>query len=173
MVSLMLNRESPELNNRKSGFKKFQEQRCMNDELTNKSVPVIKGLFTWPTENPQLIGTRCLSCNSYYFPTKPTCSNPNCQEKKVQEVLLSTEGKLWSFTVLRYPPSPPFKNDQKPPYPVGLVELPEGIRVMGLITGCEVDKVKIGMNMKLVVETLYKNEEGQDVLTWKFKPTSA
>ena len=140
--------------------------------MVNESKPVIKGLFTWPSENPQLIGTHCLSCNSYYFPTKPTCSNPDCTEKKVEEVRLSTEGTLWSYTIMRYPPSPPFKTDQKPPFPVGLIELPEGIRVMGLITGCPPDKLAIGMKMKLIVEPLYRDETGQDIVSWKFKPVN-
>jgi uncharacterized OB-fold protein len=134
----------------------------------SKNIAVIEGLFSWPSDNPQLIGTRCTSCDSYYFPRKKSCNNPACTEKKIQDVLLSTEGKLWSYTALRYPPVPPFKSDKKPPYPVGLVEFPEGIRVVGLITGCEFEDLKIGMDMKLVIETLFTNEEGQEVVTWKF-----
>jgi uncharacterized OB-fold protein len=142
----------------------------MTMESQKQSIPVIEGLFTWPSDNPQLIGTRCLSCNSYYFPKKQSCNNPNCRGKEVQEVLLSTEGKLWSYTLMRYQPVPPFRAEQKPPYAVGLVELTEGIRVLGFVTDCEFKELAIGMEMKLIVEILYRNEEGQEVVTWKFRP---
>jgi uncharacterized OB-fold protein len=142
----------------------------MTEGLAKKSIPVIDGLFTWPSDNPQLIGTKCISCNSIYFPNKQSCNNPKCKEKKVQEILLNTEGTLWSFTVMRYPPSPPFKTDKKPPYPVGIIELPEGIRVLGLLTECKYEELTIGMKMKLAIERLFTNEDGQEVVTWKFKP---
>ena len=135
-----------------------------------EGIPVIEGLFTWPSADPRLIGTRCLSCNSYFFPRKQSCGNPKCKEKKIEDTLLSTEGKLWTYTVMRYPPVPPFRSDREPPYPVGVVELPEGIRVLGLLTGCEPEELEAGMDMKMVIDALYRDEDGQPVLTWKFKP---
>jgi uncharacterized OB-fold protein len=137
---------------------------------SSQSKPIISGLFTWPSTNPQLIATHCTSCNTYYFPNKKTCNNPNCKEKKVEEALLSKKGKLWSFTLMQYPPSHPFKSDRKPPYPVGVVELPEGIRILGLLTDCEYEKLAIGMDMELVFEPLHTAEDGAAVVTWMFKP---
>jgi uncharacterized protein len=142
----------------------------MNPEATQKNVPVLEGLFTWPSDNPHLIVTKCSSCNSYYFPKKPTCSNPECVEKKVQDVELSNDGTLWSYTIMRYPPAIPFKSEKKAPFPLGLVEFPEGIRVLGLLTECKPEDLKIGMKMKMVLEPLYHDEKGQGVLTWTFKP---
>jgi uncharacterized protein len=142
----------------------------MSETLAKKSIPIMEGLFTWPSDKPQLIGTKCVSCNTIYFPNKQSCNNPKCKEKKVQEILLSTEGTLWSYTIMRYPPAPPFKIEQKAPFPVGFVELSEGIRILGLITGCTPENLSIGMKMKLVVESLFTNDEGQEVVTWKFTP---
>jgi uncharacterized protein len=133
--------------------------------------PMFEGLFTWQTDNPQLIATKCTSCNSYYFPKKQSCNNPKCKEKKVQDVQLSTVGKLWSYTVMRYPPAQPFRADKKAPFPLGLVELPEGVRILGLITDCKPEDLKIGMELKLAVEPLYHDEKGQGMLTWMFRPT--
>jgi len=42
---------------------------------------------------------------------------------------------------------------------------------MGMLTGCAPDEIRIGMPMKLTSETLYCDEEGRAVLTYKFKPT--
>ena len=54
------------------------------------------------------------------------------------------------------------------PFVEGLVELPDGVRVLSIID-CEIDKVKIGMKLELVCYELYKNEQGQPVIAWKFK----
>ncbi len=139
------------------------------DKQEKKSIPVLEGLFTWPSEDPHLIGTKCNSCGAYFFPKKSTCNNPDCVEKKVEDVLLSTEGKLWNYTIQTAPP-PLFDTEQKPPFIYGIVELSEGIRVIGLVTRCEPEKIRIGMDMKLIVEALYHNKEGQEVVDWKFMP---
>jgi uncharacterized OB-fold protein len=56
------------------------------------------------------------------------------------------------------------------PYAIGLVDLPEGLRVLGMLTGCELDEIRIGMPVELVVEALYTDESGRDVLTYKYAP---
>jgi len=56
------------------------------------------------------------------------------------------------------------------PYGIGLVELPEGIRVLGMLTGGDIEDIRIGMDVELVVEKLYENEQGDEVITYKFKP---
>lgn len=133
-------------------------------------IPVVDQLFVWSDEGANLIGSRCISCNSYFFPKSLTCRNPNCEEKKVEEVTLSRRGKLYSYTVQEYFPPPPFKMEPLAPFAIGLVELPEGIRVIGMLTGCELGDIKIGADVELVIEKLYQNEQGTDVLTYKFKP---
>ena len=34
------------------------------------SVPVAEGVFTWPADEPQLIGSRCTACGIVTFPTQ-------------------------------------------------------------------------------------------------------
>ena len=139
----------------------------------SKTVPVVEGLFTWSSDSPKLMGTKCLSCGNYYFPKKISCNNPDCKEKKIEDVLLSRQGKLYSYSVQYYPPPPPFKFDEPfTPYGIGLVELPEGIRVVGMMTTNDLDEMKIGMNVELVAEKLYTDDEGNDAVTYKFKPLS-
>jgi uncharacterized protein len=139
---------------------------------SSEGKPIIDGSFTWPSSNPQLIATHCISCNTYYFPNKKSCNNPKCKEKKVEEALLSTKGKLWTYTLMQYPPAVPFKSDAKPPYPVGVVELPEGIRILGLLTDCEYEQLEIGMEMELVIKPLHHDQNGEAMLTWMFKPVN-
>jgi uncharacterized OB-fold protein len=136
----------------------------------SEKTPVIEGLFTLDPEEPRLIGSKCTSCGTYYFPQTISCSNPDCNEKKVEQAFLSRRGKLWSFTVQYYPPPPPFKA-QEPfvPYGIGVVELPEEIRVAGMLTESDPEKLKIGMEMELLLDKLYE-EDGEEWVTWKFRP---
>jgi hypothetical protein len=138
--------------------------------VDSEKIPVIEGLFTLDPEEPKLIGSKCTSCGTYYFPQTISCSNPDCNEKEVEEAFLSRRGKLWSFTVQYYPPPPPFKA-QEPfvPYGIGVVELPEEIRVAGMLTESDPEKLKIGMEVELLLDEVYE-EDGKEVVTWKFSP---
>lgn len=134
--------------------------------VERKQVPIEQGLFTWPSNEPRLIGSRCNSCGTYSFPKSATCPNPDCDKKDVEEVLLSNRGKLASFTIQHYNP-PLFKMDPFMPFAIGLIELPEGINVMAMLTTTE--NLVIGTNWELVLETLY-TQDGAEIMTWKFKP---
>lgn len=101
------------------------------------------------------------------FPKSSTCPNPECDVKQVEEALLSRQGKLASFTVQRYKP-PLFDLEPFSPYAIGLVELPEGINIVGVLTTME--GLKIGMGMELVIAPAYV-KDGNEIMTWKFKPT--
>lgn len=135
-----------------------------------KKVPVVEGIFEISEKGVCLIGTRCISCGSHYFPKTISCKNPQCNEKKVEEVHLSQRGSLYSYTIQHYSPPPPFRMEPMAPYAVGLVELPEEIRVLGMITGVDFEGLRIGMDMELTCEKIYEDENGNDVVTYKFRP---
>ena len=136
-------------------------------------VPVVEGLFRVSAGGVALVGTRCTGCGTHYFPTSLSCRNPQCEAKTVEEALLGRRGRLFSYTVQAYRPPALFRMEPWAPYAIGLVELPEGLRVMGMLTGCEPDDLRIGMALELVVEPLYRDEAGRDVLTYKFAPGAA
>lgn len=144
----------------------------MSEGITNKEqYPAVEGLFTWPTDDPHLIGGRCKSCGTYFFPKFYVVHKPDCKDGEVEEVLLSKRGKLESYTVMYYPSPPPFVNsDPFAPWAVGLVILPEGIKVLGILTGCKLDELKTNINVEVVVEKLYEDEGGSEALGWKFRP---
>ena len=141
--------------------------------LQKKQIAGAKGFFTWPSKEPYLIGSRCRACGDYSFPKAFICRNPNCDKTKgVEEVLLSRRGKLWSYTIQYYPAPAPFVAPEPfVPYGIGEVELPEGLKVVGMLSGCDPEKdLELGMEMELVVEKLYEDDHGNEVVTWKFKP---
>ncbi len=88
----------------------------------------------------------------------------------MEAIPLSQRGTLWSYTVIRHQPPVGYKGpDPFVPYGLGLVELPEGIRILSPID-CDLTKIKIGMDLKSEVYKLYQNEEGNEVMAVRFKP---
>jgi len=138
-----------------------------------KRVPVVEGWFTLDPEEPHLIGNRCKSCGDYFFPTASNCRNPHCRREELEEVKLSRKGKLWSFTNNYYQPPPPYvPPDPFEPYAIAVVDLPEEkLMVMGqLAGGYDFEKLEIGMDMELIVEKLYDDDEGNEHVIWKWRP---
>ena len=142
--------------------------------MSTELAPVLPGWFTLG-DKPHLIGTRCTSCGTYYFPKqKNFCKNPDCEGEEFTEVELSRTGKLWSFTNASYkPPEPYISADPFVPYAIAAVELDaEKMIVLGqVVAGVGVADLKAGMEMELVLEPILK-ADGGEVLTWKWKPTA-
>jgi len=136
-----------------------------------KQVPVMEGLFAWPSDEPRLMGNKCKSCGTCCFPRTFRCPDPDCLGQDMEDIKLSTTGKLWSYTVGYYPLPPPYKPlGEFKPFGVAQVEFPEGLRITGGVTGCDAQKdLEIGMDMELVFEKLYDDEEGNEVIGWKFR----
>jgi uncharacterized OB-fold protein len=144
----------------------------MNGKTSEKKrYPLGEGLFTWPSDEPQLIGGRCKSCGTYFFPKFNVKHDPICKNRQAEEVLLGRRGKLESYTVQRFPPPPPFVSpDPFVPYAIGWVALPENIGIVGIITGCRLEDIKMHMDVELVIEKAWEDKEGNEPLTWKWRP---
>ena len=129
--------------------------------------PIADILFTWPSDSPKLIGSKDTETGRYYFPAK----NSNTHER----VELSRKGKLWTWTVQRFLPKTPFIGQVAPedfkPYAVGYIELPGEIMVESRLVGVEPENLEIGMEMELTIEPFVKNEEGEELLIFAFKPS--
>lgn len=137
-------------------------------EAGKKQIQAREGLFDWADEGPYLLGSRCRECGEVVFPTNPFC--PQCCEETTEVVKLSRRGTLYSFTVQRYKPPPPYRGQEVfAPFGVGMVELPEGVRVTSVLEESDPDRLKVGMPMEVVVKVRYRNDEGDDVLGYGFK----
>ncbi len=134
-----------------------------------EKVPIVGGLFSWPSDDPRLIASRCKKCGVVTFPKAPFCPNPDCEKVKenVEEITLSKRGRIWSWSIQHYPPPPPFKYEPFKPYAISIVDLPEGIRVLGILTTTE--NLNIGSEVEMTVGKLYEDEE-REYITWVWKP---
>jgi hypothetical protein len=131
-------------------------------------IPVADGLFDLAEDGAALVGSVCAGCGTHYFPTAVSCRNPACDDKQVGPATLGRTGTLYSWTVQGYRPPALFRMDDWAPYAIGLVEVPEGLRVLAMLT--EHERLEIGMPLELVVEPLYVDDEGRQVLTYKYAP---
>lgn len=100
-------------------------------------VPVREGLFR--TDPPALLGARCRACQTVRFPAQELCAR--CQSTDVEPVALSTTGTVHTFTVVHHRP-PGYVGEL--PYAIGIVELPDGLRVASTLTADHLDGIAIG-----------------------------
>ena len=136
--------------------------------MTKTTIPAVEGWFTTGDE-PALLGTRCRGCGTYFFPRETTfCRNPDCRGTALDEVPLSRQGKVWSFTTNHYaPPAPYVAPDPFEPYTVAAVELAEEkLVVLGQVAG-DVTGLRVGSDVVLVVDALFEDDEHTYVV-WKW-----
>ena len=133
-----------------------------------KGVPIREGLFHFSpsgVEPPHLLGSRCQKCGQAFFPRKIQC--PKCSAREMEEIEFSGRGKLHTYTVVHQAP-PGYQG--KTPYIVGKIDLPEGERVMAPIVQADPSRLRIGMEMELVIGKAFDDPERGEVLTYQFRP---
>jgi uncharacterized protein len=91
----------------------------------------------------RLLIQRCTACGTLRHPWLPGCNA--CGGLDWDTVEASGEGTVYSYVVMHHPPFPAFS----PPYAVVLIELTEGVRMIGNVVGVPYDKVRIGLPVRL------------------------
>ena len=129
------------------------------------SVMVRDGLFS---HEGALLGSRCANCGSTLFPRVDSCTY--CATEDPAPVELSTTGTLWSCTTVTAPP-PGYEGEV--PFGIGIVELPEGVRVITRLTESDPAALYAGQVMECRVVRLHADQEGNDVVTYAFAPAAA
>ena len=135
-------------------------------------VPVAVGIFTWPDAEPRLIGSRCAACAIVTFPAQGSC--PRCASTAMAEHLLARRGRLWAWTTQEFPPpSPPYAGPTGAafvPFGVGYVELANEVRVEARLT--QTDGLRSGIEMELVLVPFRSDADGNEVVTFAFRPVA-
>ena len=131
-------------------------------------VPIEAGFFTIPEnrgEAPRLLGSRCQSCGEVFFPRRSICAR--CYSDQTAETPLGPRGTLYTHTYVHVPMFGSPAADATG-YGVGQVDLPEGPRVQAVLSGGP-GEFEIGMDMELELETLRENQQGQEVVIFRFR----
>jgi uncharacterized OB-fold protein len=139
-------------------------------ENVKKQIPIEEGLFyvpSSPSEKPYLIGSKCSTCGNVTFPKRSVC--PHCVQKgTMQEYHIYRGGKLNTFSIVNAA-LPGFKAPSIQAY----IDLEEGPRIWSLITGVEPNEkaLHVGMDLDLVVEKVREDVQGNEIMSYQFKPT--
>jgi uncharacterized OB-fold protein len=144
-----------------------------------RQIPVAEGLFTWPSDEPRLIGARCTACGLVMFPAGPPCQR--CGGTEAAEMLLADRGTLWTFTTQDFrPPSPPYDGADTAgtfrPYALGYVELPGEVTVEARLTfegEPNPARLAIGQPMRLLIVPYRVGTDGTQIMTLAFAPADS
>ncbi|MGH3581462.1 MAG: Zn-ribbon domain-containing OB-fold protein [Mycobacterium sp.] len=131
-------------------------------------------ISTWPAADPALIGSRCGTCSATTFPIQRRC--PKCSSDAMTDEQLPRRGTLVAWTTQSFPPGPPYKGPVGKdfvPFGVGLVQLGDTIRVEGRLTENDPTKLQFGMPVELTMLPFATDDEGDDLITFAFKPLGA
>lgn len=139
------------------------------EEKSTQRVPVLSKQLKLIGDGTQgvLLGMVCKSCGTHFFGSPRFCLK--CTSSDIERVELSKEGVLYSFTIVRAPP-PGWQGSV--PYILGSVKLPEGPQVCSEVVDCPEEALKIGMPMELTLRVGGKDKEENEIVVYKWRPTS-
>ena len=100
--------------------------------------------FFWEgLKEHRLLVRRCARCRHLHHPPGPMC--PQCHALEWEAQPLSGRGTVHSYVIVHQPQLPGFSY----PLPVALVELQEGVRLVGNLPGLQPHEVRIGLPVQV------------------------
>ncbi len=132
-----------------------------------KQLPLKPNLFVIPddpNEKPYLEGQRCTACGIYFRSRRWNCQN--CGSESMETVALSGRGKLNTYSII---------HKQLPgalvtvPYAIGVLEMEEGIFLRSVIDK-DFDTLEVGMPLEIYFDVMAEDKEGNELLSYKFRP---
>jgi len=136
-----------------------------------KRVHAVDGLMAESADGVRLLGSRCGGCGATYFPKDGVCHNPDCDAPAMEDVSFGPTGKIWSCAIQNYqPPAPVITEEPYRPYAMGMIDLDDGLRVMGRIDVDDPMDAQVGAEVELVVGKLGADGDGNEIVTWMFRP---
>ncbi len=110
--------------------------------------------FTDELAAGKFMATVCKKCGKKYYPPVADCSN--CMQSDMEWKQIGHEGSLATFTKIHVPPDRfavqpplmPFSSIKFEPCPIGLLEVEEGLRILGWMPKLDLKKIRVGMKMK-------------------------
>ncbi|GGO68954.1 Zn-ribbon domain-containing OB-fold protein [Nocardioides deserti] len=100
--------------------------------------------FFWEgTAAGELRIQKCNGCGSLRFPPGPSC--PACHSFDQTYVVAAGTGTVFSYVVHRHPPVP----GKELPIVIALIDLDEGVRMVGEVADVAADEIEIGMRLRV------------------------
>ncbi|WP_101787830.1 bifunctional MaoC family dehydratase N-terminal/OB-fold nucleic acid binding domain-containing protein [Nonomuraea indica] len=113
--------------------------------------PAVNGdtAFFWEgVSRGELRVQSCADCGRLRHPPGPLC--PHCRSADRSYVTASGEGTVYSYVVHHHPPVP----GRRTPFVVAVVELPEGVRIVGNVVDCPPEDVRVGLPVRVTYRAM-------------------
>ena len=117
------------------------------------------------TARGQLLVQRCTRCGGTQHYPRALCRD--CAGA-VEWIECSGRGTVHTFSIVRQNRTPPF--DALVPYVVAMIDLDEGARMMGNVTYCDPDDVRIGMAVEVWFEPYERADDAPDLSLPQWRP---
>ncbi len=132
-------------------------------------VPVVEGLFTEQDGTARLLGSRCATCGTPYFPASSLCHHPDCDDSATADAAFGPSGTVWSYSYQNYPPpSPAVYDEPYEPYALAVVDLDDGLRVVGRLESGS-PPPEVGRRVDVVVGVIGHDDDGTERTSWVFR----
>jgi hypothetical protein len=141
----------------------------LTDKTTSGKVSVAPERMRLNEEGTEgvFLGTKCDECGLCVFGDSVFCVR--CTSSDLKAVDLSPDGTLYSYTIIHAPPAG-WKGPV--PYILGSVKLPEGPQVLSEVIDLDPGAVEINMPMKMVLRAGEADDEGREIMVYKWQPTT-
>lgn len=108
---------------------------------------------------------RCLGCGKTQYHYRALCAH--CWSDELEDVEATGHGTIWTYSIVMRNRSVPF--EAKVPYAVVLVELDEGVRVLGNLVDGDLDDLAIGKDVTLAFAI---GDDGQHIPVFRLSAGS-
>ena len=138
-------------------------------------VPVAEGVFTWPSDEPQLIGSRCAACGIVTFPAQDSC--PRCASTDDggaparaarPAVGVDDAGLPAAVAAVRRADRQGLRAVRRR----ATSSCPGEVKVETRLTESDPDVLAPGMEMELVLVPFRTDDDGNEVVTFAFRPVA-
>lgn len=132
---------------------------CSGDLVWTGPIPTIVNETRpfWDACNRgQFLVQRCRDCRQTQYHYRAFCCH--CWSDAVDDLPIAGAGAVWTFSVVRVNRSPQFASWGV--YATGVVEVPEGVKIVSRILADDLDRLRIGTPVKL---GFARAENGQSI----------
>ena len=117
------------------------------------------GRFARELASGKIMATQCRTCMTKFYPPRADC--PRCMASEMDWTPLKARGRLATFTMIQVPPEHfasrvlmPFSSITLRPCPVGLLEVEDGLKIMGWIPNVDPKDLRVGIPLQATGHTL-------------------
>jgi len=113
----------------------------------------------------KLMGGKCRKCGKIHLPPRPLCDK--CLSTEFEWIEMPKTGKLLTYTVIHVAPT---QFQSMAPYAVGIIQLENGVKIPGMIKNTPLDKIRVGMPLKIEFEEPQQTQQWPQWPRYYFKP---